>query len=237
MKIHYLQHVPFERLGYIENVLTKMGHHISGTCFFNGDALPDPNAIDALIIMGGPMGVYDEALYPWLHAEKAFIRHCIDQGKKVLGICLGAQLIAAALGATVRKAPNKEIGWYHVTLTPDANALPWFQPWFNDSPTVFHWHGDRFEIPGANTLNLLSSAANDNQAYYYSEHVIGLQFHLEVNEALVNDMLHHGADDLTSAPYVQAAADIKNNLHLHVAHCNRIMAAVLNNWLTPPDNK
>jgi GMP synthase-like glutamine amidotransferase len=233
MKIHYLQHVPFERLGYIENVLTKMGHHISGTCFFNGDALPDLHAIDALIIMGGPMGVYDEAQYPWLRAEKDFIRRCIDQGKKVLGICLGAQLIAAALGATVRKAPHKEIGWYPVALTPAANALPWVHTWFSNNPTVFHWHGDRFDIPGAETHNLLSSTANDNQAYCYNEHVIGLQFHLEVNEALVHDMLHHGADDLTPAAYVQTAVEIKNNLPLHVAHCNRIMAAVLNNWLTP----
>jgi GMP synthase-like glutamine amidotransferase len=230
-----LQHVPFERLGYIENVLTKMGHDISGTCFFNGDILPDLAAIDALIIMGGPMGVYDEAHYPWLHAEKEFIRRCIDQGKKVLGICLGAQLIAAALGAMVRKAPNKEIGWYPVILTPAAKALPWFQTWFNDNPTVFHWHGDRFEIPGANTLNLLSSPANDNQAYYYNENVIGLQFHLEVNDELVADMLHHGAADLTPSAYVQTAADIKKNLHRYVAPCNRLMAAVLSHWLTPSE--
>lgn len=231
MKIHYLQHVPFERLASIEQCLTDMGHQISGTRFFNHDTLPDIAAIDALIIMGGPMGVYDEAQHPWLADEKVFIRRCIDQGKKVLGICLGAQLIAAALGATVHKAPHTEIGWYPVTLTREGNAPPWFNELFHDSPTVFHWHGDQFEIPGAGTHSLLSTTANINQAYCYTEHVIGLQFHLEVNEALVADMLHHGAHELTAATYVQSADQIKKDMSRHVANCNRIMAALLSHWL------
>ena len=101
MKIHYFQHVPFEGLGNIEDWIKSKGHTLSSTHFFKNDTLPQLSEIDWLIVMGGPMNVYEENLYPWLAAEKKFIAKAINEGLRVLGICLGAQLIAAALGAKV----------------------------------------------------------------------------------------------------------------------------------------
>src|SRR5262245_15038627 len=118
MQIHYFQHVPFEGLGYIETWLKENGHDISVTRFYESSyQLPPVSAIDALIVMGGPMGVYDEDKYAWLRDEKAFIEDCIRAGKRLLGICLGAQLLSVCLGAAVGAAPNKEIGWFPVKPT------------------------------------------------------------------------------------------------------------------------
>jgi GMP synthase-like glutamine amidotransferase len=118
MNVHYFQHVSFESPGYILNWLTEKGHTVTATKFYEQDfSLPDLSSIDALIVMGGPMGVYDEHLYPWLRKEKGFIEDAIHAGKKVLGICLGGQLIATCLGAYVNTAPQKEIGWFSVYAT------------------------------------------------------------------------------------------------------------------------
>ncbi|MCK7557005.1 type 1 glutamine amidotransferase [Chitinophaga sedimenti] len=114
MNIHYFQHVPFEGLGCIADWIDRKGHQVSVTRWYAGDAPPPHDQTDWLIIMGGPMGVYDAAQYPWLETEKAYIREAIQQGKRVLGICLGAQLIAAALGAKVYPNREKEIGWFPV---------------------------------------------------------------------------------------------------------------------------
>jgi len=230
MRVHYLQHVPFEGPGYIETWLKKAGHSISVTRLYEaGHRLPDIAAIDALIVMGGPMGVYDEHEYPWLLAEKSFIEECIQSGKRVLGICLGAQLTAVCLGAEVHPAPNKEIGWFPVTPTEASKTLPWMYDLFRDEPVVFHWHGDQFRIL-AGSIDLLSSAANRNQAFYYNEKVIGLQFHLEVTEKSMQLMLDHGAAELTDAPYIQTAGKICAETY-HIEGCNKIMAAILDNWL------
>ena len=230
MRVHYLQHVPFEGLGYIETALHDAGHQISATRFFEaGYRLPDIDKIDALIIMGGPMGVYDEHIYPWLLAEKAFIESCIQSGKKVLGICLGAQLTAVCLGGEVHRAPNIEIGWFPVTPTASSKVLTWFHELFQDEPVVFHWHGDQFSIPDG-SIDLLSSPANINQAFYYNEKVIGLQFHLEVTEKSMQLMLEHGANELTDAEYIQSASTISSETS-HIKGCNRVMQIILDNWL------
>lgn len=232
MKVHYLQHVSFEGLGYIETWLTNAGHEISHTHFFEADyRLPPIAEFDALIVMGGPMGVYDENHYPWLHNEKMFIKQCIEQQKKVLGICLGAQLIVAALGGDVHKAPQTEIGWFPVTLTEGGNRLTWIRDLFKDNPIVFHWHGDQFEIPVGGMRNLLFSAANTNQAFLCGDDVIGLQFHLEVTTLSVEEMLHYGATELQPAPYVQSYAQIREGIHRNVTICNCMMSTLLGKWL------
>ncbi|MBS1604970.1 MAG: amidotransferase [Bacteroidetes bacterium] len=230
MNVHYLQHVPFEGPGYIEPWLKKAGHSISATRLYEaGFKLPGVDTIDALIVMGGPMGVYDEHIYPWLLPEKAFIEDCIRSGRKVLGICLGAQLTAVCLGAKVHPAPNKEIGWFPVIPTPSSKTVPWLYELFRDKPVVFHWHGDQFGIP-AGCVDLLSSAANINQAFYYNEKVIALQFHLEVTEKSMQLMLEHGAGELTVAPHVQTAGRISAETY-YIEKCNRIMSAILDHWL------
>ncbi|WP_298647952.1 type 1 glutamine amidotransferase [uncultured Proteiniphilum sp.] len=230
MKVHYLQHVSFEGLGYIESWLTKNNHTLSSTGFYEpGYRLPEAGNIDALIVMGGPMGVYDEDRFPWLKEEKAFIKHCIQSGKKVLGICLGAQLIADCLGAKIGKAAYKEIGWFSVRSAEESRQLAWFHELFKSNPTVFHWHGDRFGIPNGG-LNLLSSDANTNQAFYYNENVIGLQFHLEVTEETAGLMLENCTGEFSESLYVQTKEQIKAGT-VYAENCNRIMSGVLQNLL------
>lgn len=231
MNVHYLQHVPFEGLGYIRTWLDENGHHLSGTHFFEEKyTLPGLAAIDALVVMGGPMSVYDDGRYPWLREEIAFIRDCIRSGKKVLGVCLGAQLIALCLGAEVYAAPHKEIGWYPVTPTAEAIRVEWFYSLFQENPTVFHWHGDQFGIPDDGSVNLLFSEANGNQVIYHNQDVIGLQFHLEVTPQSVQQMLENAGNELADMPYVQMKETIEQGI-THISHCNDIMNALLMNWL------
>lgn len=195
MKVHYFQHEPFEGLGMIADWAARHGHRLSRTAFYEPNPeLPDLRDYDALIVMGGSMGVYDEHRFPWLAPEKAHIRAAIDAGKHVLGICLGAQLIAASLGANVAPHTHKEIGWYPVALTPTGAAHPLLAG-FDPAMLVFHWHGDRFELP-AGARHLMSSTACDNQAFTYGEYVLALQFHLEMDAAAVREMLANCADEL-----------------------------------------
>ena len=203
-RAHWFQHVPFEGLGSIECWLMANGYEVTYTRLFEPHALPVLDAVDFLIVMGGPMSVNDEADYPWLVAEKAFIRNCIDAGKPVLGICLGAQLIASVLGARVFPNSLKEIGWFPIEAVP-SDAESRFK--FPSSTTVFHWHGETFDLPQG-AIRLAKSAGCDNQAFQYGEKVIGLQFHLETTpeaaEAIVTNCRH----ELIPAEYVQTEADI-----------------------------
>ena len=118
MRAHYLQHVPFENLGCIEDWLESQEFQITSTQFYEDAVLPKPEDIDFLIIMGGPMSVNDEAQYPWLVQEKAFIQSFIKTQKPILGICLGAQLTASALGSSVYSNQMKEIGWFPIRSIP-----------------------------------------------------------------------------------------------------------------------
>jgi GMP synthase-like glutamine amidotransferase len=154
---------------------------------------PLPDDLDMLIVMGGPMNVYDDADHPWLPKEMDLIRACIGAGKMVLGICLGAQLIAVALGGVVTRAPFQEIGWYPVELTEAGRRLEVFGD-FPDRFTAFHWHGDTFSLP-AGATHAAFSAAVPNQAFTFGQgRVVGLQFHLEETPeslaALVNAAGH-----------------------------------------------
>jgi GMP synthase-like glutamine amidotransferase len=153
--------------------------------------------------MGGPMGVYDDAQYPWLAAEKEHIRAAIDAGKAVLGICLGAQLIAASLGAEVLPHTHKEIGWFPVSMTAAGVAHPLFAG-INPAMTVFHWHGDRFDIP-AGAQHLMSSTGCDNQAFAYGEKVLALQFHLEMDVAAVEGLIGACGRELKQGAWIQNA--------------------------------
>lgn len=210
MRAHYLQHVPFEGLGTIQPWLELHRAEITVTRLFEeGARLPDPRDIDLLIVMGGPMSVNDEALHPWLVDEKRFIAATITEGNPVLGICLGAQLIASGLGAKVFGNPEREIGWFPIEPTSEASSSP-FAEIFASPMEVFHWHGETFELPPGAT-HLAHSAACINQAFAIGERVLALQFHLETTSASARALVENCPGDLASARWVQSAQEILGN--------------------------
>lgn len=228
-RAHCLMHVPFEGLGYIENYLVKHEYEITFTQFYNNDfVLPEVKYIDFLVIMGGPMSVYEENDYLWLTQEKAFIRKTIDAGKKVLGICLGSQLIAEVLGAKVYPNNIKEIGWYPIFKTETCNQSTLFADSSN-SPVVFHWHGDTYDLPNG-CEHLFYSTHCKHQAFVYKNSVVGLQFHLETTEHLIFGMLEAGKAELTTDVCIQSETEISNSL-FNIQTTNLILQNFLNRFL------
>lgn len=221
MRIQTLQHVPFEDIGSMAQDFQQAGYPVNTTHWYRGDSAPSLDSFDVLIVMGGPMGVYDEAAFPWLREEKALIKAAIEAGKKVIGICLGAQLIACVCGATVSRNPHREIGWFPLTRQapdePIARLL--------DGVEVFHWHGDTFDLP-AGAVWLASSDACRNQAFRLGNSVFGFQFHLETTPTSAAALLEHCGDELDGSRYVQSAARFTGN-PAAFAQINRLMSAVL----------
>jgi GMP synthase-like glutamine amidotransferase len=203
MKIHYLQHVPFEKLGSISTWITDKNYSLSSTRFYADDPLPTVNDFDWLIILGGPMNIYEEDQYPWLIAEKQLIKQAIEKDKIVLGICLGSQLIADALGSRVYLGEHKEIGWFPLKTTDAVQQSKVFE-FLPSELTVFHWHGDTFDLPEKAT-HLAYSEGCANQAFLYGDKVLGLQFHLEVDQQGLRQMIENGASELVAGTYVQSS--------------------------------
>ena len=201
MRIHYLQHVTFEGLGSMENYFVSKGCQLSRTCMYADQSLPSIHEIDALIIMGGPMGVYDEDQYPWLVLEKEFIESVIQRKIPVLGVCLGAQLIAHVLGAKVQKNHQQEIGWFPVKR--DSLAQYALITNFPKQFDALHWHNDTFDVPdGAH--NFLQTDACVNQGFLYNGHVLGLQFHLEILPSNVQAIYQECGSSDNSGEYIQS---------------------------------
>lgn len=194
MHIHYLQHVPFENIAGIGDWADARGHEVTMTRLFEGE-FEHPGDFDLLVVMGGPMNIYQEAEYPWLAEEKRFIRATIDSGVRVLGVCLGAQLVADVLGGPVTRGPEPEIGWYPVELAPEAAAVPGFSA-LPGRFTPLHWHGDTFAIPPG-AVRLASSEICENQAFAYDDgRVLALQFHIEATPASWGALSVACADEL-----------------------------------------
>ncbi|QBQ53478.1 type 1 glutamine amidotransferase [Nitrosococcus wardiae] len=225
MKIHYLQHVPFETPANIEKWAKANGHPLSATQFHRGDPLPEIGSIDWLVVMGGPMNIDEEDKYPWLLQEKKFIEQAIKAEKVVIGICLGAQLIAAVLGAKVFPNPYKEIGWFPIQFTAEAKASPLFN-FLPQKLNVFHWHGDTFELPlGASRL--AQSKACHNQAFIYNDKVLALQFHLEVRPENVRQIIAHCEHELTGGKYIQKPEEMLSQEE-NFKKINEAMEGILN---------
>jgi GMP synthase-like glutamine amidotransferase len=225
LRIHCFQHVAFEGLGYIETWATQNGHILSSTKFFEEEfTFPNLSDFDWLIIMGGPMGVYNEEKYAWLKSEKEFIRNSIEADKTVIGICLGSQLIASALGAKVYPNKEKEIGWFPLTKTNEGKANPFISD-LPDEFTTFHWHGDTFDLPNGAT-HLLKTDICPNQAFLYKDNVIGLQFHLEVTEQTIALMLENGASELKNSNFIQSIEEIQTGKR-YIGQSNEIMKTIL----------
>lgn len=224
MRIHSLQHVPFEDIGSMASDFRTRGYSLSSTHWYRGDTAPDLNSLDVLIVMGGPMGIYDEAIYPWLADEKILIKESIAAGKIVLGICLGAQLIADVLGGKVTRNAHKEIGWLPISVNPAAATHPIAQV-FARYPSVFHWHGDTFALPPGAT-HLASSEGCVNQAYVFQDHVYGFQFHLETTPASARALIEHCGGDIDGSRYTQSTEAILTSDE-KFTQINRAMSEVI----------
>jgi GMP synthase-like glutamine amidotransferase len=206
MRIQCLQHVQFETPGAIEKWASDNGHVCSTVRLYAGHELPSVDAWDWLVILGGPMSVHDESEHPWLIEEKRYIREALDTGKTVIGICLGAQLIADVSGARVYPNEQKEIGWFPVQWTTIGQTLLPFES-FPAAPVVFHWHGETFELPEGAAL-LASSEACRNQAFVLNGTVFGFQFHLEMMEDNVRAIVSNCGQEIIEAPYIQQADEM-----------------------------
>jgi GMP synthase-like glutamine amidotransferase len=210
LRIRVFQHVPFEGIGSMEAWARSRGHSAAFTRFHAGEAPPGPEDYDWLVVMGGPMGVHDEADLPWLKGEKRAVEAALKAKRPVLGICLGAQLMADVLGARVYRNREREIGWFPVDLSAAARGTLLAEA-FPARFTPFHWHGDTFEIPSG-AVALGSSEACLNQGYVYGENAVALQFHPEVTPASLNALLENCAGDLRPGTYVRSAEDIRAGL-------------------------
>jgi GMP synthase-like glutamine amidotransferase len=227
MKVHWFQHAPFEGLGAIEEWLLSRGHTLSCTRFYANEAPPaNPGGFDWLIVMGGPMNVYQYDAHPWLSSEKHLIREAIAAGKRVLGICLGAQLIADVLGGKVYPNDEREIGWFPVRAMSAGGASSFVFP---EETWVFHWHGDTFSLPPGSVW-LAESDGCAHQAFAVGTHVLGLQFHLEMTAAGVSGIAQGCADELTPGRYVQPAdiiiSQAKKNEPAATKLLGRLLAAL-----------
>jgi len=194
MDVLILKHVETEGPGLISPWLDKRGIPYRILNLDRENALPLVDDWSHIILMGGPMNVYEEDRYPFLKNEDLFIKESIQRGKTLLGICLGAQLIAKALGARVSKAPVKEIGWYDVSLTEEGARHPLFSD-FPKTFSVFQWHGDTFEIPHSGKL-LVTGSPVPHQAFCYGGNAYGLQFHLEVTGEMIHEWVETDEEEL-----------------------------------------
>lgn len=204
--IHCFQHVPFEGLGYMEEWFVSKDFRISSTRFYNNESPPDIKTVDWLVILGGPMGVYDYDICPWLYEEKRCIEEALRLDKIIIGVCLGAQLIAEVLGAQIKKNRYPEIGWFPINISRGVRKFPTISH-LPEKLTVFHWHSDTFDLPGS-AVCFASSEACENQAFIYKDRVIGLQFHMESKKENVRLLSENCKEDIVPGKYVQSVEEI-----------------------------
>lgn len=223
-RIHILQHVPYENPGCIKNWIKEKSYNSSVTELCLGETPPPVSDIDWLIIMGGPMSVHDVDEFPWLVDEKIYVKEAVDSGKVVIGICLGSQLIAEALGSRVYRNKVSEIGWFPVTKTVPGLNLPLLEK-FNETEIVFHWHGDTFDIPEGAVHGAVSDACM-NQCFVYNDRVAGLQFHVEVTEELLDMMVKNGINELVPGRFIQNM-DILKSGEIFIKRNNELMFSIL----------
>jgi len=205
IKALVIKHLEIEGPGLIGYYMDQKRIPYQILCLDSDVRLPKPDGFSHIVILGGPMNVNEEDRYPFLKGEDLFIKEAIQRGKSILGICLGAQLMAKALGAKVFKAPVKEVGWYDVSLTRIGSR----DPLFSDLPKtlpVFQWHEDTFEIPKAGKL-IATSSPISHQAFRYGDNAYGLQFHLEVTEKMIKEWMETYEEenkDAQASPFSKA---------------------------------
>ncbi|WP_333860556.1 type 1 glutamine amidotransferase [Clostridium sp.] len=226
IRIHYLQHVPFEGPAGIVKWARKKGHKLTGTHLYNYEVLPHIDEFDFLVVMGGSMNIYEEGDYPWLKYEKQFIKDAIKNNKIVVGICLGAQLIADVLGGKVTKNSEREIGWLSVTFNSMASKYDFFKD-FPKEFYVFQWHGDTFSTLPEGAECIASSKTCSNEAFVYKKNVIGLQFHMESTEDSISLLIDNCLDEIKEGgSFVQSEHEIKSKMNF-LNNVNMLMEKLL----------
>jgi GMP synthase-like glutamine amidotransferase len=199
MHVHFFQHDPMEGIGTFQDLLNARGWSISHTFWDRGGVPPAPEAWDILVVMGGPMNIYEEARYPWLSAEKVSLDRAIASGKPVLGVCLGAQLLADRLGGPVTRNAHSEIGWSELFVSPEVRAAGGLLEHVPAVARVFQWHGDTFALPaGATTVGRTEPCLNQG---FVKGNVVALQFHLELAPEHLAGLIE--AQDRFEGPHVQ----------------------------------
>jgi GMP synthase-like glutamine amidotransferase len=218
LRFHYLQHVPEEGPAYLTEIARKTGASLTGTRLYKGESTPDLIGVDLLFVLGGPMAVQDDREHSWLVDEKRYIHQALEAATPMIGICLGAQLIATVLGSPVTINRHREIGWFPVERADGAEtslvgaALP-------ESFDAFHWHRDTFDIPGG-AIRLCSSEACLNQGFLYNDRALALQFHLESTPESVRFLVDNFAHEMEEGPYVHSREEI-----LHDQNASRLAEA------------
>jgi len=233
-KVLVFQHVAAEPLGTLDPMLRDRGHRIRYVNFHREPkACPDVSRYNALIVLGGPQMPDQVDIYPHLEVEMRCIEQALGLGIPVLGICLGAQLLAYTLGAGVRPMPEWEIGWYDLKPTAQAAADPVFCSLARTHP-VFQWHGYTFDLP-AGAVHLARSDSCENQAFRIGENSYGLQFHLELDERLINRWLNHPdyQEDLNMAGRGQDADAIREQTHQQIGQSIALSYEMFGQFLKP----
>lgn len=224
MKIHIIQHAPFEGLGALAPWARHARHTVQVTKVYDGERLPGVDEQEMLVLLGGPMSVNDEAELPWLAGEKRFVEAAMESGSLVLGLCLGAQLIADVLGAKVYRNTERELGWFPVRHVQRSFLTEHLPPQLE----AFHWHGETFDLPRG-AIHLLRSEACANQAFQYGENVLALQFHLEMEPEGVRALVSNCPGDLKPGNYVQSESEMLRDAARFV-HAHDTLAALLSRF-------
>lgn len=229
MRLQVFQHVPFEGPSEIARWARERNHVLTTTRWYDGAPAPDLAEVDGLIIMGGSMNIYEHRAHPWLRVEKEFLTQALEQGRPVVGICLGSQLLADVLGGRVYQNPVKEIGWWPVRWRPTARTTPGWE-FLPQTTTPLHWHGDTFSLPpGAQWLAETDACAH--QAFAWGRLALGLQFHLEANQDSIRALIKNCGTELAGGgARVQSEGQLLDGLANHQPNNLSLLWKLLDGW-------
>jgi GMP synthase-like glutamine amidotransferase len=229
MKILIIQHSAADFPATAGEVIERLGHSVETIRIDREDAVPGSADADALMMFGGGISLTSPELPPWVAQEQSLIRSYVSEGRRVLGICLGSQILASALGANVRRNRHAEIGWHQIERVDGAQAsgvasvLP-------ERMTVLQWHQDTFDIPPG-ARRLFKSEACDNQAFTIDDRVFGFQFHIEANPKTVSTFLAVSSHWKQEGPFTQSEAEINQGLETYLPTQAEILERFLESWL------